>query len=233
MAMANLRNMRIYGYDLAPYLNYLIDLASAAARRLSTHVDHMAPPKHQEFSLTTYSWGLAFVLCLSSVAILCCRKRSNKDAIIQGRMALGALLSVITPTRSTWPMQYSSLALTTPPAQRTLKIPLTSFYFDVLNGSIELRDPISDMPLLLDDKLITASGFSVSLSISFSWWLKFLWWVISCESIVPDECEVPLVSELSSAPMVHTSDRLQHTKASGERCIYAPKLATYALHALF
>ena len=233
MTMANLRNMRIYGYDLAPYLNYSIDLASAAARRLLTHVDHMAPPKYQEFSLTTYSWGLAFVLCLSSVAILCWRKRSNKDVIIQGRMALGALLSVITPTRSTWPMQYSSLALTTPPAQRTLKIPLTSFYFDVLNGSIELRDPISDMPLLLDDKLITASGFSVSLSISFSWWLKFLWWVISCESTVPDECEVPLVSKPSCAPMDHTSDRPQHTKASGKRCIYAPKLATYALHTLF
>ena len=156
-----------------------------AAKLLFRHVEF--PTKFRQIPFLMHIGE--FVLCLSAfmavllILLLCLKKDRNCDTVASGRLFLGALLSIITPTRSIWPTQYSSYALRRSTANSCLSIPLRTLHRDILNDVIELRQPAVYLPLLLKDEFQTTSGIRISLKVDFSWWLTLIWWIISCEML--------------------------------------------------
>ena len=106
-----------------------------AAKLLFRHAEY--PTKSRQIPFLMHIGE--FVLCLSAfmavllILLLCLKKDRNCDTVASGRLFLGALLSIITPTRSIWPTQYSSYALRRSTANSRLSIPLRTLHRDILN----------------------------------------------------------------------------------------------------
>ena len=159
--------------------------------------------KYQEIPPETLLSGAVLLLAVLLVTRYYLSHSRQRDDVLEGRLVLEALLSVITPTRSTWPSHYSTSALAGSPSQKCLRVPLEVFYKDIVYGVTELRDPIVHLPALFHDKLTSVSGLSVSVFAGLSLWLKLVGWIISCELL---SYEVRTLSVCSrSAILAHSS----------------------------
>lgn len=118
------------------------------------------------------SLGALFTILL---CVSCCRPTKilaldyRPPDIQQALAARGALLTFITPTRSIWPGTYSLIAQRAVSERKsTLRLPLRSFFDDVISGTIELRCPPSDLPAFISDTY-RYQGWSISFDIGLSW----------------------------------------------------------------
>ena len=109
------------------------------------------------------------------IAIACswplCKTRDDARA----RAALQALLTIITPSCSLWPSRYTRLVkqASISPDNRIM-LPLHSFVQDVLDGAIELRDPLNNLVDLTRATGIDANGWNVCLRVGSRSWVSTL-----------------------------------------------------------
>jgi len=91
------------------------------------------------------------------------------------RAALQALLTVITPSCSLWPSRYTKLVkqASISPDNRIM-LPLHIFVHDVLDGVVEVRDPLNDLVDLIRATGINANGWNICLSVGLRSWVNAL-----------------------------------------------------------
>jgi hypothetical protein len=91
--------------------------------------------------------------------------------------SLQALLSVVTPTRSSWPPNYIALVERAGTSRsKTIQLPLSDVYRDISAGRIELRDPKNDLSDLFR-KQVQAYGWLIQFYIDIPLWMNVLRWV--------------------------------------------------------
>ena len=99
--------------------------------------------------------------------------RTRDDARV--RAALQALLTVITPSCSLWPSRYTKLVkqASVSPDNRVI-LPLHTFVQDVLDGVVEVRDPLNNLVDLIRATGINANGWNICLSVGLRSWVNAL-----------------------------------------------------------
>ena len=132
--------------------------------------------------------GLGMLLFLVPAVLRLYFYCSRRGHMVQNaRGVLQTMLTILTPTSSTWPAPYPSLAYRAAVrkmrSQAILRIPLQTLYFDILRGRVELRNPRDHLPALFKDTLSSVSELSVCLDVGFYWWTKVLAWMVLCHTL--------------------------------------------------
>ncbi|KIJ69125.1 hypothetical protein HYDPIDRAFT_185014 [Hydnomerulius pinastri MD-312] len=104
--------------------------------------------------------------------------RSRKEDLTRTRTALQAFQAVITPTCSLWPSRYTELAkrASTKP-NSLLVLSLEMLMEDIVEGVIEMRDPINDLVELVGSGA-KVYGWTICTSVEWKWsYEAFEWWL--------------------------------------------------------
>lgn len=109
-------------------------------------------------------------------------RRDNKQDSIQNRKkAIHALLEIMTPTCSSWHSFYVTLCRNVDKAQtNVINIPLTRVLNDVLQGTVELRNPSEDLRALVRGRL-HVDGWDILFTSGTFMWMDTLRWIVTQE----------------------------------------------------
>ncbi|KAH7909928.1 hypothetical protein BJ138DRAFT_167834 [Hygrophoropsis aurantiaca] len=217
---------------------------------LKTRVNKQAIPDLLQIALTLYSelrsrefklvpmTSLFLLVCTSwSYFVLSTRNhtRRRRENVAKTRSALEALLTIICPSCSLWPKRYTKLAQAASLSGReSLSLPLSALMDDIYAGTIELRDPIGDLPSLLDGNT-RVYAWAVKIQLGYTRCFMVLDWLVfmkygkqpalgsttspelgigPLENIVlPLVCDrTEPVHNLDMLPYVHITQFIQHLK---------------------
>lgn len=119
------------------------------------------------------------------------RRRGSKDPDSPRlRAPLAALLSFLTPTSSSWPELYLSIARDgLSNTSSTLKVPLCRLLDDVISGAVELRFAAVDLPPFISNTL-RPRGWTIIPCVETSWYacVAFRTVCLRLASWVPSVC---------------------------------------------
>jgi hypothetical protein len=103
----------------------------------------------------------------------------QKKVLSKAQNPLQALLTILTPTHSAWPLSYSALVQrVSTSGSNTITISLAQLLGDVYLGTLELRDPTNDLPDLFRGG-IKAYGWWIRLNVGTSYRIAVLRWLSS------------------------------------------------------
>lgn len=126
-----------------------------------------------------YFGGLAFLVLLTATS--CISRTKHKDSPGLSK-SLQALSSILTPTCTSWPKDYTGfLVHTTCPKSKTITLPISRLFGEICLGNIEIRD-FSDLPCLLKGQIRTY-GWNVSLSVDLSMKSAVLRWIAAPQPV--------------------------------------------------
>lgn len=86
----------------------------------------------------------------------------------QLRLPLHALLSVIAPTESRWPIYYRNIARCSSSGSGSLQLSLSQLWTDVLEGRIEIMNPASNLSDLVEGRR-SVRGWKVDIAVDYTW----------------------------------------------------------------
>jgi hypothetical protein len=121
---------------------------------------------------------LVGILCLWILLLLSlCRSGTSLfDNEAHSREALKALLSLINPTRSFWPIDISQ-AISSARKTKVIKLSLRQLFVHIVSGTLEFRNPSVDLVKLLKDGEYCVNGWSIQLAVDTSWWSVVSIWI--------------------------------------------------------
>lgn len=140
-------------------------------------------------SLSAYT--VLAALCLGLLLTMFFNRSSRHSSckiqrMQQTRMALRALLVLLTPTCSLWSPIYVSVARRATSSQkRVIDLPLRVLLEDLISGAVEFRDIRLDLPDLLSGTLCLDS-WTVRLVVEWSWWGEILKWTLASQATAYD-----------------------------------------------
>ncbi|KII89192.1 hypothetical protein PLICRDRAFT_175414 [Plicaturopsis crispa FD-325 SS-3] len=207
--------------DRIPTLDELYDVTSHYIQHLIASFDRKghvnrahAAILNLRNSVSSYTFNtIDYILvyaALSMFLLLCVfssRRPTKKPDLAEIRMALHALLTVISPTRSIWPSSYPAIAKKSVHERSgTLMLPLIDLANDIISGSIEFRNIQHDLPALIHGD-IDADGWSVRIHTRWSCCIK----ILSC--VVNLQLSAPPYKSLKSSDMLPPSYTLENSTA--------------------
>ncbi len=126
----------------------------------------LALPTRTDHSVLTISTAFAVLFVLLSLSSFGSRSVTKQDDL---RAPLRAILAVVTPTCSTWPVSYLVISRRALLHKPTIKMPLRLILDDVISGAVELRLPAVDLPIFMTNTL-QAQGWEMKMDVEASWW---------------------------------------------------------------
>ncbi|KAH7889593.1 hypothetical protein F5I97DRAFT_555760 [Phlebopus sp. FC_14] len=160
---------------------YLSQVAANWTRSIPTHHRWLDVPTRWAASpRLAQPAALGILLSATLVSIfLSFHAWYRKEDHTHTRTALQALLTVITPTCSLWPPQYTELAKRASIAGSNIAVPLDTLIHDFVDGVIELRNPVMDLAHLVSSGC-PVGGWTICISVEWKWWTEALeWWLVS------------------------------------------------------
>lgn len=133
---------------------------------------------HWTFPSSTNSLTCLVVACFACTVFVFYRLyRPAKDqfSTIEPQ-PLHTLLSVLIPTRSTWPSRYQKILS----KRHDIHMSLDVLFHDVIAGVIELRNPTRDIALLLRGGA-DVNGWRIKLSAGARWRWRVVCWMMPFE----------------------------------------------------
>lgn len=130
------------------------------------------------------AYSLAVLLAVAIILLynLTVRKHSGQESYAP----IHALTKLIIPTRSLWPQNYFASRSWSNAPTRTASIPVTHLLQDIVQGKIELRQPVHSLPLLMKGQLCL-DGWNFGLRFAAKLRMKVLLWSFSelffCENV--------------------------------------------------
>jgi len=126
-------------------------------------------------------WSCLLLFSVPICFLAFSRLRHLKEDHTHTRVALQALVTVITPTCSFWPSRYIELASV---LRSHIDIPLEVIIKDTIDGVIEFRNPIDNLVDLIGSGA-TVNGHTVRITIGWKWWTNcFEWWMLAKVRII-------------------------------------------------